>query len=600
MLHRSRFCPLFIILILLPLSLSAQPTLLPPAHPVYDFLDRMETLGLLDHPLLGSKPVPRERIASLLDEVYEKTSNMQGVIQAEAFRLSRVDREALEFFRWEFSMGGERRWHVIGNSHVVDTFRVRDPYIIKVFDQFETGTLRVSNSRWSRINNWMYERDWFTQAFYRNGLNFYSYESDDIDGYFDPRGSARIIQQEEGDPIVITAVGIRMRASLYRRLGILFDFLDTTERGRAPYSSRSQLYSDHVGYVGGLADEEAANYDLTEFDLAIGGKYWELHAAKLPLRWGPGRSGQLLLSDWPTSFHQAQLNLNLGSRLRLTYLFGSLKTNPESEILDTLYTAFGDLRTIEAQKYIAAHRLEWNPHRRWRFAFSEAVVFGERSPELAYLIPINFFHSAQHDLGDEDNSLMCFDASWIPHAGWKLYGQFLIDDMTIGKLGSDYYGNKLAWLGGLSWVQPLGLENFDLTLEMAQQRPFVYTQDAPINTYQHWTAPLGFRYGPNSEVLFADLRYGPHRRVLLEASWTHLRHGANSDSVNYGGDINRPHESGMSEDAKFLGGILEKSQEVEIGGSYEILENLHLWSKGRWKDFDGEDSWEVEVGFGLN
>ncbi len=565
-------------IILFPLPLFSQPTLLPPAHPAYDFLDRMETLGLLDHPLLGSKPVPRERIAALLDEVLAKSAVNALLPEKGIRRLSRVDWLTLEALRWEFARDVQR----------AGGLSLPAPHI-------EGG------SRLSRMNDWMDRHKWFTKAFYRNGLNFYSYESEDFDGYFDPRGMARVIRQEDdSDPIIITAVGIRMRANLYRRLGIYFDFLDTTERGQAPYSSRSQLYSDHVGYVGGLDDEDAAYYDLTEFDLAMGGKYWELHAAKLPLRWGPGRSGQLLLSDWPTSFHQAQLNLNLGSRLRLTYLFGSLKTHPEMEVLDTLYTAFGDLRTIEAEKYIAAHRLEWNPHRRWRVAFSETVVFGERSPELAYLIPINFFHSAQHDLGDEDNSLMCFDASWIPHAGWKFYGQFLIDDMTIGKLGSDYYGNKIGWLSGLSWVQPLGLKNFDVTLEMAQLRPFVYTQDAPINVYQHWTAPLGYRYGPNSEVLFAGLRYRPHRRLLLEATWTHLRHGANSDSVNYGGNINWPHESGMSEDAKFLGGILEKSQEVEIGGSYEILENLYLWSKGRWNDFDGEDAWEMEVGFRLN
>jgi hypothetical protein len=567
-------------LILFPLPLFAQPTLLPPAHPVYDFLDRMETLGLLDHPLLGSKPVPRARIAELLDELHQKVSLAQGVRQKGAFGLSRVDRRTLEALRWEFARDAQNN----------NGLSAPAPH-------------PEGDSRLSRLNQGMHQRGWFTKTFYRNGLNFYSYKSSDFDGYFDPRGLARIIRPEVGDPIIMTGVGLRMRASLYRRLGIFFDFLDTTERGRGPYTSRSQLYQDHVGYVGGLVGEDAANYDLTEFDLALGGHFWELHAAKLPLRWGPGRSGQLLISDWPSSFHQAQFNLNLGSRFRLTYVFGSLKTNPEMEILDTLYTAFGETRTVEAQKYIAAHRLEWNPHRRWRFGFAESVVFGERDPELAYLIPINFFHSAQHELGDEDNSTISLDAAWIPHSGWKLYGELLIDDMSLGKLGSDYYGNKLGWLGGATWVQPLGMQDFDLTLEMAQLRPFVYTQEAPINTYQHWTAPLGYRYGPNSEVLFAELRYRPHRRMLLEASWTQVRHGANppsADSINYGGDLNWPHGSDMSDDAKFLGGLLETSQEVEIGGSYEVLENLYLWSKGRWNDFDGESAWEMEVGFGLN
>lgn len=569
---------IIIALILLPLPLLAQPTLLPPTHPAYDFLDRMETLGLLDHPLLGSKPVPRERIAELLDEVWEKSAAIPGVTQTGGFRLSRVDRRTLEALRWEFARDAQRAGR-----------------------QSPPAPHPEGRSRLGRLNDWMTQKGWFTGTFYRNGLNFFSHENADFDAYFDPRGSARIIRQEgDSNPILITAVGIRMRSRIYDKVGVYFDFLDTTERGRGPYSSRSQLYEDRVGYVGGLDVEDAANYDLTEFDLAIGGKYWELHAAKLPLRWGPGRSGQLLLSEWATSFHQVQFNLNLGSRLRLTYVFGTLKTNPDHEVKDTLYTIAGGERTIEATKFIAAHRLEWNPHRRWRFAFAEAVIFGERDPELAYLIPINFFHSAQRDLGDEDNSLLSLSAAWIPYPRWKIYSELLIDDITFGKLGSDFYGNKLGWLGGFSWVEPLGFANLDATLEMAQLRPFVYTHRYPVNVYTNWTASLGYRYPPNSQVIFADLRYRPHRRMTLEASWTKLLHGANSDSLNAGGDINLPHESGQSEDAPFLGGVLEKTHRIELSGLYEALENLYLWGKGSWIRMAEEDSWEVEVGFRLN
>lgn len=568
-----------LVIFLLPLPLLAQPTLLPPAHPAYDFLDRMETLGLLDHPLLGSKPVPRERIAELLDEVLAKTSAYPALPQKGAWRLSRVDRLTLEALRWEFAREAQR------------SGRPSPP-----------APHPEGRSRLGRLHDWMEEKDWFTKDFYRNGLNLYSYESPEIDAYVDPRGSARVIRQKRPtDPIVITAVGIRVRSNLYDRLGIYFDFLDITERGRGPYTSRSQLYQDREGFVGGLDRSDAANYDLTEFDLAIGGKWWELHAAKLPLRWGPGRSGQLLLSDWATSFHQAQFDLNLGSRLRLTYVFGTLKTNPYHELNDTLYTNAGYDRTIEANKFIAAHRLEWDPQARLRLAFAEAVIFGERNPELAYLIPINLFYSAQHDLGDKDNMLLSFDAAWIPHLRWKLYGELLIDDITFGKLGSDFYGNKLGWLGGLSWVEPIGLANVDATLEMARLRSFVYSHQFPINVYTHWAAPLGYRYPPNSEVLCADVRYRPHRRVSLEASWTKLLHGANPDSLhNVGGDINQPHAHGSSENAPFLAGLLEKSHRIELGATYEALENLYLWGKGSWIRMDDEDSWEWEVGFRLN
>jgi len=566
---------LLFLAILIPFCLSAQPVLLEPSHPAYDFLDRMETLGLLDHPLMGSRPVPRARVAVLLEEVYRKAVPAPGMTGTPASPLSRVDRETLAALRWEFSDAPDRT------------------------QPSPPALYPGGRSRWGQISDWMDRRGWFTGTFYRNGRNFYSWEGAGFQAYADPRGFARIIRpEEESDPLVITGVGVRLRGYVAGKAGLFFQFLDVTERGRGPYFSRDQLYEDRVGYVGNTDGGSSINYDRAEFDLALGGRWWEFHLAKLPLRWGPGRSGQLLLSDAGPSFHQAQFNLNLGSTLRLAYVFGSLKTFPE--LSDTLYTSAGYVRTIERSKYLAAHRLEWDPHPRLRLAFSEAVVFGERDPELAYLIPINFFYAAQHDLGDEDNTLLSFEATWVPLVRWKVYGQLLIDDITFGELGSDWYGNKQAGLLGTSWVEPAGLPNVDLALEGAWLRPFVYTHQYPANVYRHWTSPLGYEHPPNSETLLAQVRWRPHRRVALDLSGLRLRHGANTETVNTGGDILAPHVRGTPEEAPFLGGRLEETLSLESGITYEALEGLYLWSRGRWEESEGEDAWEAEIGFRLN
>jgi hypothetical protein len=144
------------------------------------------------------------------------------------------------------------------------------------------------------------------------------------------------------------------------------------------------------------------------------------------------------------------------------------------------------------------------------------------------------------------------------------------------------------------------LENIDATFEMAQLRPFVYTHQYPVNVYTHWTSPLGYFHPPNSETLFFDLRYRPHRRVLLEASWTGLRHGQNTETYNAGGDILLPNEHDGPEDVPFLGGNLVKTNWLELKGNVELLVGLSLWGRGAWIDIDGEDSWEWEVGFRFN
>ncbi len=556
--------------------LPAQSTLQPTEHPVYDFLDRMDVLGMLNSPLQGSKPLTRCEIASLLEEAL-----LRAMMQPQ--KLSRVDLELLSRYRAEFLRDGKRNRSEISPA-------------------LESG----GRTRWGRISIWMEKKRWFTGSLYRNGWDLYSYESDAFDASVNPRGSARIIRlNEEEKTIVITAVGVQMRGYAGKHLGILFDFLDTSERGRGPYYDRSQLYQENVGYVGGLDSSDVANYDAATLDFTVGGKLsqnaasaWELHLAKMPLRWGAGRSGQLLLSDQGPGFHQVQFGLKLLSRLRLVYIFGVLQTYPEWN--DTLYVSAGYTRTIERSKYLTAHRLEWDPHPRWRFAFSESVIFGERGVELAYLIPVNYFHAAQHDLGDEDNALLSLEAEWIPRFQCKLYGQLLIDDITFEKLGSDYYGNKLGWLGGFFWAQPLGAKNFDAVVEMAQLRPFVYSHQYPVNVYKHWNAPLGYRHPPNSTTLYAQLRFRPHHRLEWSGSWIRLIHGTNTASSNVGGDINQPHAIGMSEDAPFLAGERITSDLLDGTLRYEALERFYVWGRCgfRW-----ENSWndlELEIGFRLN
>ncbi|MBU0517341.1 capsule assembly Wzi family protein [bacterium] len=557
------------IFLLIPLSLLAQSPLLPPSHPVYDFLDRMDAAGAVESPLIGCKPLNRVRIAQLLDEAYEQAQEFPG-------RLSRSDRKLLAAYRWEFA----RDLHRAGISSA------EAPH--------PDETSRLSN-----INDWMSDHNWFTEVFYRNGINFYSQETEEFDVYFDPRGIARIISQEnESEPIIITSVGLTVRGQALDKLGLYIDVMDYTESGRSPYNTRTKLYEDRFGYVALEDEAETANYDIANFDLAVGGSFWELHAAKMPLRWGPGRSGQLLLSDWGTSFHQAQMGLYLGKHLRFVYVFGSLKTEPE--IVDTLYENGGYYRTIEANKFIAAHRLEWDPHRRLRFGFSEAVIFGDREPELAYLIPVNLFYSAQHALGDEDNTVMGIDASWIVRDGWKVYGELLIDDISFGKLGSDFWGNKLGWLGGVYTVNPFNLPDIDLTLEVSQLRPYIYTHQYYVNVYSHWTSPLGYRYPPNSQTFYMNLGYRPHWRWDIDASWTHFEHGANTAELNAGGDIFTSKVNDTSEDAPFLGGDLQISNRFDLQSSYRLLLGLDLWARGSLCQFGGDDAFEWEFGFRWN
>ncbi|MFH1733547.1 MAG: hypothetical protein ABIE92_02460, partial [bacterium] len=92
----NRFLIVCLGVVLFTSPLLAQSPLLPPSHPVYDFLDRIDAAGAVESPLIGCKPLNRVRIAQLLDEVYEQAQEFPG-------RLSRSDRKLLAAYRWEFA-----------------------------------------------------------------------------------------------------------------------------------------------------------------------------------------------------------------------------------------------------------------------------------------------------------------------------------------------------------------------------------------------------------------------------------------------------------------------------------------------------------------
>jgi len=68
---------IFIIMCLLKLPLFSQnPSSVDIYDPVYDYLDKMETMGYLNHYLNGVKPLSRSIIASFLLQVNKKRARL--------------------------------------------------------------------------------------------------------------------------------------------------------------------------------------------------------------------------------------------------------------------------------------------------------------------------------------------------------------------------------------------------------------------------------------------------------------------------------------------------------------------------------------------
>lgn len=541
----------------------AQTPIVPVDHPVYPFLARMEAKGLISGYFDAALPLDRGQVCGFLYQVSEKRQRDD--------QLTSVDQRQLSYFRQEF-------WEYHWNDRTSADSSLG-----------WTRIKRMGFFEWVHVGNfWEQSYDWFSgdgdsYSWAANPILRYDFVSDNR---YD-----KIIQRRTS--------GIDFRAIWNDKVGIFFRFHDTKEWGNGPYRSRSQVYDDRYGYIGPLLGDDFTYYDRTDYGIHLRWGRFRLEGGKWQNLWGTGHWGHFLLSDEATSYDQVRLKVDIGSWGQFTALTGALRQYPP--LGDTLYiSAAGDPRLAETQKFVSAHRIDVRPSRVLQMGFSEMVIYGDRGLELGYLLPLNLYFSAQHHYGDQDNMLMGADFKYTGIRGVRWYGELLIDDLTIAKLGTAYYGNKWAGLLGAWWIDPIGAPNLSVGLEFAAARPYVGTHRFVVDMPTHWTRPLGHPAPPNSLTWTVGGDYQPIRSLSISLRYDYQKHGANPDSLNVGGDANLPYRPGDPEMVAFLAGNVQTSQSWSGAAGWEPLPRLRLEVSGGGTSGDtGDYNW-MRAGFYLN
>lgn len=391
--------------------------------------------------------------------------------------------------------------------------------------------------------------------------------------------------------------GFRVEIGYDSRLYGMVDFRDITEAGNGPYSSRAALYEDNVPNVE-LKGDAGTSYDISESMFQYYGRNLAVTAGRGRHKWGPGYFGGLLLNSYAPPFDYARFDAEF-SGINYTFLHGFLESITPA---DTLYTnPDGRPRTINAQKYLSAQRLEFSPRYNLLLAFSQAVIYGDRGLQLGYLTPLNFLYSVQHSNDDKDNLLISFDGKWRPIQGLKLYGEVLLDDVLVSDLFQGTGNSKNAYTVGVHGILPRPVwDRFDVRVEYTKIRPFVYSHFFEVNTYSHWTSPLGYTREPNSE--FINLGMGASFYPLyLFIGYSRQNHGANTEDKNVGGSIYEANYAGNNEEFPFLDGRFERTESIRLGCRYEVLPGLNVMFEANAISASRvADRTEWKAGFGWN
>lgn len=443
---------------------SAQSVYLDPTHDAYDFLKRMESKHVITGYRDAVKPMTRGDIARFI-----------STINTRAEVLTDVEREQLGFFREEFYLELKQ----------------------------QGDTLSLPEERW----------------------HLYRYRGDPGEFNIDVNGGYSYQGFPDGSLTRTRSNGAQLYGYIGGSTGVYAYFRDNHEEG-----SRLTAVKEFTPQKSGVisrADVGYIEYDQFDAQVTVDFSFLRLSIEKMPNVWGAGEHGNIILSDKAPSYPQIKLRARLGKNVDFTYLHAWLS----SDVVDSLRTYHSGIggqlgeRTIYLQKYLAAQMLEFTPWDGVNIAIGESEVYGGRSPELIYLIPIMFFKAAEHYSGDTDNSQVFGSVDITAIKNYDLYASLFIDEFSTEEFYlTNRQRNQLAFtLGGRAF--DLVAPNTELSVEYTRCNPWVYNHKYPDVTFQNHKVDLGHWIGQNADYLFVGGKYRPMRSLQLGAQFESLRKG---------------------------------------------------------------------------
>ena len=236
----------------------------------------------------------------------------------------------------------------------------------------------------------------------------------------------------------------------------------------------------------------------------------------------------MMLSDNAANYPYVKVRADFW-RIQYTCLYAQM-TDRNTVLADNTY----------ARKWAVIHYLDFAVTKRLNIGFFDAVMSASqthqqvmvndstyttidmrRGFDFQYINPIIFLRSAEYYAGKSpDNAVLGLNASFIVGKHTTIYGQFVLDEMTVKRFVAmkGYYGNKQSYQLGVKSYDCFGVKNLFLQLEGNIVRPYMYSH-TPQGTensvgednYAHYNEPLAHPWGANLWEMVARAQYNWNR-----------------------------------------------------------------------------------------
>ena len=514
-----------IFLFLYPYLLFAQVGYVELANPVYSFLERMNSLGIIPDYNSFEKPLTRKQIAEFLSKINLKETE-----------LAAIEKKILLKYLSEFSF--ENTGVVNASSFISET---------------NVNYLKNENEKYI--------------YFYSDSSDFNIY----VNGIFSSASISKSTKDFTNNSTIIN-YGLSFRGTISNNIGFYFKATNGTYFGNRSIAQEQ----NELRYNFKFTKEKIVSYGQNYFDFTEG--YIAFENDLINLKIGRDRenigygSTKIILGNSSPQFDYLSFRIRY-KLFNFSYIHGKL-LGEQFFIYDSIHQPIN----IIQDKYFVYHRFGLNSFKNFSAGFGEMIIYSNRSFDLSYLNPFNFYKSIEHSNQDRDNSIMFFDLRYNPFEGISFYSTFMIDDLDFGKLGTNWYGNKFLTEFGSKIILN---KNTPLTYSFQYIKidPYFYTHHIKSNNYTNFDYGLANDYQPNSYLLTNELYFQLTADLDLAVKFTYSEHGSNiyDDNgvliINNGGNILDGHRINDREYLNFLDGIKEINRDYMISGCYEFIKN---------------------------
>lgn len=529
-------------------------------HPVYSFLERMQTEKMISGFNSFELPKTRKDVAGFLIQLNERVN-----------KLSSVDKNILSDFIEEFSLEV--------NNKIQKSF-LEEPAVKYYLSDKEKYLFSYSD---------------------KQGSSFFVNLIGSLSNYYHSTIKGNDANLNGTNTSIINFGGV-IRGSLHDKIGFEIKATNGTFYGNRNLASTKGEAKYSYKFIYGTEDNGGTDYfDQTAGFLTYQNDWLKLKIGRDKLLIGQGIVKDILSDNSPGYDY---INLSLKYKA-FTYSFIHAKLLGHMTFGQDEFGA--NLKNVGVKNFVY-HRFGLRVTHNTFLGLGETIIYTDRDIDLSYLNPFNFYKSVEHANQDRDNSMMFFDVTNYSLPGIKLYASLLIDDMDFSKFGTSWLGNITILNTGIYTTL---LHNFipvDLELQYLRLDPYAYSHRVKKNNYTNFDSPLGALFQPNTSAILFKLTYTPHHRVWMNATARYSVHGNNDvdaqgNLINNGGDINYGYRANDSKNAKFLSGPKDYNREVTLQIKYQPIKNYFVYFGFDYQNSTGYNSgyeyFEPYLGFSV-